>query len=141
MEERIMVGKRHEQRHEKRILKIYVREMFAALALYTILLLAAIRFGRPMDPGLLRTAVLLSPMIGFGAGIWAIARQVGRADEYMRMRLLENVSLGAAVTAGLSFSYGFLETAGYPKLSMFAVWCVLCLSVATVQLVRKVLDR
>jgi hypothetical protein len=127
--------------HERRITRIYLRELFSALALYAVLLLAAIKFGRPMDPGLLRTIVLASPMIGFGAGIWAIARQVQRADEYMRMRLLENVSLGAAITAGLTFTYGFLETAGYPKLSMFTVWCVLCLSVAAVQLLRKLTDR
>jgi hypothetical protein len=130
-----------EKRHEKRIARMYYRELFASLALYTILLMAAIRFGRPMAPGVLRTAVLLSPMIGFGAAIWAIVRQVRRADEYIRMRLLENVALAAAITAALTFSYGFLETAGYPKLSMFTVWCVLCLSVGAVQLVRKLLDR
>jgi len=127
--------------HEKRIAKIYFRELFAALVLYTIILVVAIRFGRPMAPGVLRTAVLLSPMIGFGAAIWAIVRQIQRADEYIRMRLLENVSLAAAITAGLTFSYGFLETAGYPKLSMFTVWCVLCLSLAAVQLIRKFLGR
>jgi len=127
--------------HEKRIAKIYFRELFAALVLYTIILMVAIRFGRPMAPGVLRTAVLLSPMIGFGAAIWAIVRQIQRADEYIRMRLLENVSLAAAITAGLTFSYGFLETAGYPKLSMFTVWCVLCLSVGAVQLIRKFLGR
>ena len=126
---------------EKRIAKIYFRELLAALALYTILLMAAIRFGRPMEPGLLRTAVLLSPMIGFGAGIWAIVRQIGRADEYIRMRLLENVSLAAAITAGLTFSYGFLETAGYPKLSMFTVWCVLCGTFGVVQIVRKLASK
>ena len=130
-----------QDRHEKRIAKIYFRELIAALALYTILLVAAINFGRSMAPGVLRTAILLSPMIGFGAGIWAIVRQIQRADEYMRMRLLENVSLAAAITAGLTFSYGFLETAGFPKLSMFTVWCVLCLSVVVVQLARKLLDR
>ena len=128
-------------RHEKRIARLYLRELMGALALYTILLLLAISFGRPMAPGHLRTAVLMSPMIGFGAAIWAIARQVGRADEYVRMRLLENIALAAAITAALTFSYGFLETAGYPKLSMFTVWCVLCLAVVVVQLVRKLLDR
>ena len=127
--------------HEKRIAKIYFRELYTALVLYTIILMVAIRFGRPMAPGVLRTAVLLSPMIGFGAAIWAIVRQIQRADEYIRMRLLENVSLAAAITAGLTFSYGFLETAGYPKLSMFTVWCVLCLSLAAVQLIRKFLGR
>jgi len=127
--------------HEKRLAKIYFRELAGALLLYTIILMAAIRFGRPMTPGVLRTAVMLSPMIGFGACIWAIVRQVQRADEYIRMRLLENVSLAAAITAALTFSYGFLETAGYPKLSMFSVWGVLCLSVALVQLVRRLLGR
>jgi hypothetical protein len=127
--------------HEKRAARIYVRELIGSIALYTIILMAAIKFGRPMAPGVLRTVVLLTPMIGFGAAIWAIARQIGRVDEYVRMRLLENVSLGAAVTAGLTFTYGFLETAGYPKLSMFTVWCVLCLSVCVVQLIRKFLDR
>lgn len=126
---------------EKRTAKIYVRELFASLALYTILLVAAVTFGRPMAPGVLRTAILVSPMIGFGAAIWAIVRQVQRVDEYARRLLLENVSLGAAITAGLTFTYGFLETAGFPKLSMFTVWCVLCLAVVAVQLVRKVLDR
>jgi len=126
---------------EKRAARIYVRELLGSIALYTIILMGAIRFGRPMEPGVLRTVVLLSPMIGFGVSIWVIARQIQRVDEYVRMRLLENVSLGAAVTAGLTFSYGFLETAGYPKLSMFTVWCVLCLSVAVVQLIRKLLDR
>ena len=128
-------------RHEKRVAKIYFRELIAALVLYTVLLMAAITFGRPMAPGVVRTAVLLSPMIGFGAAIWAIVRQFGRVDEYVRLRLLENVSLAAAITAGLTFSYGFLETAGYPKLSMFTVWCVLCAAVMVVQLVRKLRDR
>ena len=128
-------------RHEKRVAKMYFRELFGSLALYTVLLVAAITFGRPMAPGALRTAVLLSPMIGFGAAIWAIVRQIQRVDEYVRMRLLENVSLAAAITAGLTFSYGFLETAGFPKLSMFTVWCVLCLSVVAVQLMRKLIDR
>jgi len=127
--------------HEKRAAKIYMRELIASIALYTLILMAAIHFGRPMEPGVLRTVVLLTPMIGFAAALWAIVRQIQRADEYIRMRLLENVALGAAITAGLTFTYGFLETAGYPKLSMFTVWCVLCLSVAAVQLMRKVLDR
>jgi hypothetical protein len=127
--------------HEKRLTRLYLRELFGALALYIALLVLTISFARPLAPGVLRTALLASPMIGFGAGIWAIARQVMRVDEYIRQRLLENISLGAAITAGLSFTYGFLETAGLPRLSMFTVWCALCLSVALVQLVRKVADR
>lgn len=127
--------------HEKRVGKLYLRELMGSLLLYTLLLVAAIRWGRPMDEGAVRTLVLLSPMIGFGLALWAIARHVGRIDEYVRMRLLENVALAAGITAGLTFSYGFLETAGYPRLSMFTVWCVLCGATILVQLLRKALDR
>jgi hypothetical protein len=48
--------------HEKRITKIYLRELFPALALYTVRLPAAVKFGRPIDPGVLRTIVLASPL-------------------------------------------------------------------------------
>lgn len=127
--------------YEKQMGKRYLRELFSALALYVLMLVLSIRLGRPLAPGALRTLILMSPMIGFGGAIWAIARHLNRIDEYQRLRLLENVALGAALTAGLTFTYGFLETADFPRLSMFTVWCVLCASVVLVQLVRKVLDR
>lgn len=127
--------------HEKRVTRAYHRELFGAIALYTVLLMAAIRFGRPMEDGVLRTLVLVSPMIGFGAAIWVIARHLARVDEFIRKQLMENVALAAAITAGLTFTYGFLETAGFPKLSMFTVWCVLCGTFGFVQIVRKLIGR
>lgn len=127
--------------HEKRVGGAYLRELGGALLVYTLLLVLTIRYGRPMEPGLLRTVVLLSPMLGFCLGLWAIARHLRRVDEYVRMFLLESFALGAAITAGLSFTYGFLETAGYPKLSMFAVWMVLCGATGLVTLVRSALGR
>lgn len=127
--------------HEKRVTRAYHRELFGAIALYTVLLMAAIRFGRPMEAGVLRTLVLVSPMIGFGAAIWVIARHLARVDEFIRKQLMENVALAAAITAGLTFTYGFLETAGFPKLSMFTVWCVLCGTFGLVQIVRKLIGR
>ena len=123
--------------HEKRVGKAYLRELGGAILLYTVLLMASIRFGRPMEDGTLRVAVLLSPMIGFCLALWAIARHLGRVDEYLRGFLLESFALAAALTAGLTFSYGFLETAGYPRLSMFTVWMVLCGVTGLVCLVRS----
>jgi len=123
--------------HEKRVTSTYLRELFGALALYTLLLVAAIHYGRPMQDGVLRTLVLVSPMTGFGLVIRAIARHLARVDEFIRKQLMENVALAAAITAGLTFTYGFLETAGFPKLSMFTVWCVLCGTFGIVQIVRK----
>jgi hypothetical protein len=130
-----------ETMYEKRIARAYYRELAASLILYTILLVGSIKFGRPMNDGPLRTLVLLAPMIGFGLAIWAIARHLGRIDEYMRQYMLESVALAAAITAGLSFTYGFLETAGFPRLSMFTVWVVLCGSTAAVCAVRAIVKK
>ena len=114
--------------HEKRVGRAYRIDLWTAIAVYVVMLLASIRYGRPLDDGLLRTAVLLSPMIGFCLMIRAIARHVARIDEYQRMRLLESLALAFGITGAVTFSYGFLETAGFPKLSMFAVWMVMGVS-------------
>ena len=127
--------------HEKRVARAYRAELWTAIAVYAVLLFASIRFGRPLEDGPLRTAVLLAPMIGFALIIRAVARHVARIDEYQRLRLLEGVALAAAITGGVTFSYGFLETAGYPKLSMFTVWIVMGTSWALVNLVRGVRAR
>jgi hypothetical protein len=127
--------------YEKRIKNAYFREMFGAVVLYGVLLVVAIRIGRPMEQGVLRTLLLVSPMIGFGLMLWAIARHIGRVDEYIRRLLLESVSLGAGITAGLTFTYGFLENAGFPRLSMFSVWIVLCGATMLACLLRRLSQR
>ncbi|NIA56085.1 hypothetical protein HAV22_20845 [Massilia sp. TW-1] len=127
--------------HEKRVARAYRTELWTAIAVYVVLLFVSIRYGRPMDDGLQRTIVLLAPMIGFGLMIRAIARHVARIDEYQRLRLLEGVALAAAITCAVTFSYGFLETAGYPKQSMFSVWIVLGASWGLVNLVRGIRAR
>ncbi|MGI4720828.1 MAG: hypothetical protein ACRYGO_09325 [Janthinobacterium lividum] len=127
--------------HEKRVGKAYMRELGGSILVYMVLLVAAVRWGRPLEEGVVRTLVLLSPMVGFGLALWAIARHFARVDEYIRRFLLESLALGAGITGGVTFTYGFLETAGFPRLSMFTVWCVLCGSTGIICLVRKWLDR
>jgi hypothetical protein len=119
----------------------YQREMILSFVVYGALLMASIRYGRPMADGLLRTIVLLSPMVGFLGMIWAIARHVSGIDEYHRKFLLETFALAAALTAALTFSYGFLETAGYPKISMFSVWMIICGAWGVVGFARVALKK
>jgi hypothetical protein len=89
-----------------------------------------------MEDGMLRTAVMVIPMIGFGLMIRAIARHVARIDEYQRQRILETIALSAAITGAVTFTYGFLETAGFPRLSMFTVWIIMGASWAAVSGMR-----
>lgn len=127
--------------HQQRINRAYLIELGGSLAVYMVLLFAAIHFGRPLPEGTARSLVLVSPMVGFVLMLWTIARHFNRIDEYMRLRLLENIAIAAGITAGLTFTYGFLETAGLPRISMFTVWVVLCGSTGVVQMLRKVLNR
>jgi len=110
---------------ERRMQWQYLRELGGSIAIYIALLVPSLMVGPGMPDSLLRTAVLTCPMLGFFLMIWAIARQVQRMDEYQRQLTLESLSLAAAITAAITFTYGFLENAGYPRLSMFVVWGIM----------------
>ncbi len=127
--------------HEKTVKRTYLLELAGAIILYALILTAASTFGRPMAEGMLRTVVLVTPMLGFFAMVWVIARHLNRVDEYVRKFTLENIALAAAVTAAATFTYGFLEIAGYEKLSMFIVWVVLCGSFGLVSCVRSWMNK
>jgi len=104
---------------------LYYKELIGAIALYAVLLVLSLNFGQEVPPGALQTAIFVCPMAGFLLVVWAVARQIRRSDEFMRKTTLEYLAIAAAVTAGWTFTYGFLENAGYPKLSMFTVWPVM----------------
>lgn len=103
----------------------YYKELTGALVLYAIVLVAALSVGKGMSPGVAQTLLYVSPMVPFLLAVWAIVRQVRRADEFVRKTTLEHIAIAAAVTAGWTFTYGFLENAGYPRLTMFTVWPVM----------------
>jgi hypothetical protein len=103
----------------------YQIEMAGAGALYLALLFGSLTWAKILEPGLPRTLLLLTPAIPVFLLVWVIARQMQRIDEFVRLRSLESLAVAAAVTAGLSLTYGFLESAGFPKLSMFWVWAVM----------------
>lgn len=100
----------------------YRLELGAAMLAYIAVLFGSIYLGKPMEPGATRTLLLVSPVIPLMLSIWVIARHFGRMDEFVRLRSLESFAIAGAVTAGVTFTYGFLEGAGFPKLSMFWVW-------------------
>ena len=103
----------------------YKTELGISMVLYMLALFGSLYFAKPMEPGTAQTLLLLAPTIPMAMAVWAIARHIARMDEYLRLRSLEGLALAAAVTAGLSVTYGFLESAGFPKVTMFWVWPVM----------------
>jgi len=119
----------------------YQLELTGSGAAYLIALFGSLSIAKPMQESALRTALLLTPMIPVGLMIWVIARQFQRMDEFMRLRMLEGLAIAAAVTAGLALTYGFLEGAGFPRLSMFWVWGVMGFVWGSFQCLRSVIKR
>lgn len=110
---------------ERDIKNKYFRELGGALVIYTAVLFGTLSIANRIEPGTARTLLLMAPMIPVMLAVWAIARQFRRTDEFVRLQNLESVAIAAGVTAGWTLTYGFLENAGYPKLSMFWVWPVM----------------
>ena len=115
-----------EGQFDKRNKRRYFGELAGALTLYAAVLIGSLavvtQFG---PPPWLKVAVYLSPMLPVILAMIAIWRALKRMDELQRKETLEIIAIAAAGTALLSLTYGFLEMAGFPRLSMFAVWIVM----------------
>lgn len=126
---------------EKQAISLYYRELFGALLIYILALYASNFIAEPMPVSTLRNLIIASPSIPALLMIWAIIRHFQRIDEYVRKWALENMGMAAAVTAGFSLTYGFMESAGYPRLSMFVTWSVLLGSWFVATCLRRWIER
>jgi len=127
--------------HERKILFRYLGEMLGTLILYTLVLVVSIDLGRPMAEGVVRTLVLFSPMVPVLLMIVVVVRYFRRVDEFMRLRFLENWAMTGGITAVWTFTYGFLENAGMPRLSMFTVFPMMGVISAILFIVRRIVGR
>lgn len=101
----------------------YVIELGAAFAAYVAALFVSNGLLAALDTDhATRPFIALLPMLPGAAICWSVIRQVRRADEMQRMLQFEALAIAFAATALSTFNYGFLESVGFPKLSMFAVW-------------------
>ncbi len=107
-------------------MKRYLVEFTLGMAGYAVLLVVSLRLlaHGVQDPGL-RIAITLMPMLSTIFICRAVMRQLRRMDELQRKIQFDAFALAFIGTALLTFSYGFLENVGFPKLSMFFVWPIL----------------
>lgn len=69
----------------------------------------------------------LAPMIPILFALGAILRFLDRMDELQRRIQLTALAMAAGGVTIVSLTYGFLESlAGFPKLSWFWIWPILC---------------
>jgi hypothetical protein len=103
----------------------YLVELGLALGLYAALLAVSVFLLRHGVSAAWRVPVSVMPVAALGLAAWAIIRHLNRCDEMQRRMQFDAISAAFLGTALISMSYGFLENAGFPRLSMFAVWPVM----------------
>lgn len=98
-----------------------------SMATYAITLIISLRLlARGIDDRAASIAISLGSMIPALLLCMPIVGITRRSDEMQRRLQLEAFAFGFAGTALATFSYGFLEKAGFPRLSAFTVWPVMC---------------
>lgn len=105
--------------------KRFALEFGLSMALYIITVVVTSIFLGDLQPGVGKTLLAVLPVIPLVAVAIAVLRQLRQLDEMGRMIQLEALGIAFLGTALITFSYGFLETAGFPRLSMFMVWSLM----------------
>ena len=105
--------------------KRFLVEFIAILLLYVACVVISSASVRAMPDGAAKIALALLPVIPMIAIAVSIIRRLNSMDELGRKIQLEALAVAFVCTALTTFSYGFLETAGLPRLSAFMVWPIM----------------
>jgi len=99
-----------------------VLELVLAITFYVVILIISLKALTHIENQSLKVLVSLLPVLPVILVIWVIIRQFIRFDELQCKIQLQALAISVLGTAFLTFSYGFLENIGFPKLTMFIVW-------------------
>ncbi|WP_219268316.1 hypothetical protein [Pseudomonas sp. Xaverov 259] len=105
--------------------KRFLVEFIVTLLVYICCVVISSSSVRSMPDGAAKIALALLPVIPMIAMAVSIIRRLNSMDELGRKIQLEALAVAFVCTALTTFSYGFLETAGLPRLSAFMVWPIM----------------
>ena len=114
----------------------YFIEFNGAFLLYLATVLGRGRLAEMVDAPVLKTLIVLSPILPVCLAALAIVRLYRRMDEYHRLQFLETIAFSAGVTAVIAICWAFLEDVGFPSLPLFAAWLIMGVIWAVVSVLR-----
>lgn len=119
----------------KQAVKIYMRDLMVSLAVYGALLYSVNTYLLKNEVSQGASVVLaLLPMVGFLLMIRAVLVFCRTWDEFQKQKAMEAVIIAFALVATGTFSYGFLEGVGLPRLETIFVFPVMMGSLMVSQL-------
>ncbi|ENX32493.1 hypothetical protein F889_03475 [Acinetobacter colistiniresistens] len=114
--------------HSRNLLQLLI-----AIAIYMVVLIGSLKSLNFIDIQWLKIIVSLMPMLPALVIAWVIIQQFKRFDELQQKIQLQALGMSFIGTSLITFSYGFLENVGFPKLTMFVIWPMMAVlwSIAT----------
>ncbi|ENX44655.1 hypothetical protein [Acinetobacter sp. NIPH 2100] len=108
-------------------------ELIAAIALYVVVLIGSLKILNVVDTQWLKVIISLLPMLPAVMIALVIIKQFKHFDELQQKIQLQALAISFVGTSLITFSYGFLENVGFPKLTMFIIWPMMAMlwSIAT----------
>ncbi|TXI90949.1 MAG: hypothetical protein E6Q34_08095 [Burkholderiaceae bacterium] len=121
--------------------KQYRKELSLSVIAYMVVLFGSIYIAKPIPAGLIKSLIAMTPVIPGCFTLWAIIRHMNRFDEFMRVYLLEIIATAGGVTAFFSFTYGFAEGIGFPRLTGFVYYAIFMIAWLVILMLRKLKER
>lgn len=100
--------------------RAYTIQFLSAMGAYVVLLLVSIYLLQHNPEAPWRGLVAALPAIPACVALLIFVRYLGRMDELQRRIQLDAIAFAAGATAILTFTWGLLENAGFPHLSV--IW-------------------
>lgn len=112
--------------NKKQVMRRYLREFLATMFLYVVTLITSVTLLKNFDFARgWQIVISLTPTLPIVFVIASILRLQRDSDEMQQRVNLLATTFSAVLTGFLTFSYGFLENIGFPKMPTFAVFPVL----------------
>lgn len=105
---------------ESKIVNKYLQRFFISMVAYMITIMASVYYLTGLEIGTLERFIAVTPMIPIVFGTISMLKAVGHMDEFQQ-KINHDAMAFSAIIVGLgTFSYGFLEGVGFPRLQV--IW-------------------
>jgi Na+/proline symporter len=102
----------------------YIREFTIAIVAYIVILAASVYGLNHGVEGFAKYLVAVVPAIPLAGVFMAAVRWLQATDEYQRRTTITALAIAGGLTALICVTYGFLENAGLPKMSVWISYLI-----------------
>jgi len=102
----------------------YFLEFGASIAAYAVILTASVYGLNHGVIGFLRYVVAVVPAVPIIGVSLAVVRWLRATDEYERQTTITGMAIAGGLTALIAVTYGFLENAGMPRMSVWISYLI-----------------